>query len=295
MSPRKDYYSLLGVKPGATEKEIKAAYRRLARKHHPDVNPGDKAAEAKFKVINEAYEVLSDPEKRRKYDQGEETWAYNPPPGEGVDPRFFGGAPPFSFDPGQGAGPGQDVFEHLFQNIRRGRRGRATPEQPVEVTLEEAFSGTTRILQTAQGKRLEVKIPPGVDNGSRVRLSLGNGPGMPAELYLVTSVQPHPFFERKGDDLYTEVAISLTTAMLGGEVEVPTLKGKVVLKVPPETQNGRSFRLAGLGMPRLGTSAKGDLFARAKVVLPTNLTPQEKALFEQLHRLRVGKGVPSGS
>lgn len=295
MNQSKDYYSILGVKRGATEKEVKAAYRRLARKHHPDVNPGDKAAEARFKQINEAYEVLSDSEKRKRYDLGGEARTFTPPPGGGgFDPRHFGGATPY-FD--LGGRPGGDPFEQLFQEMGagRGRRARRVAEQPVEVTLEEAYSGTTRLFHTPQGKRLEVKIPPGVADGSRVRLTLGDGTEMPGELYLVVSLQPHPFFERKGDDLHTDVPIPLTVAVLGGEVEVPTLKGKVVLKVPPETQNGRTFRLAGLGMPRLGSSAKGELYARVKVVLPTQLTPQEKALFERLHRLRAGEKVPRGN
>ena len=164
-------------------------------------------------------------------------------------------------------------------------------EVPVEVTLEEAFSGSTRRLSLESGKRLEVKIPPGVKNGSRVRLAGKGGEGaggVKGDLYLITSVKPHKLFERRGDDLYIGVAVPLVVAMLGGEVQVPTLKGKLALKIPPETQNGRSFRLKGQGMPHLGNSTRGDLVAKVNVVLPTNLTQKEKELFKQLGQLRPG-------
>jgi molecular chaperone DnaJ len=326
----KDYYGILGVKRDASEQEIKQAYRRLARKHHPDVNPGDKSAEARFKDINEAYEVLSDKEKRQKYDQFGDQWQQADQfARSGAQQWPFGGAEQggaesFRFEEGNL----EDLFGNLFQSYgagarRRGRR-RAVDldiEQPVEVTLEEAYRGSARILSletqercptcggsgriqravcsTCRGagvvsrvQRLEVKIPPGVTNGSRVRIA-GKGrqasDGTRGDLYLVTSVKPHELFERRGDDLYVEVDIPLTVAMLGGEIQVPSLKGYLALKIPPETQNGRTFRLAGQGMPHLGNSTHGDLMARVKVTLPTRLSEEEKRLFERLGQLR-GRG-----
>jgi len=320
--PVKDYYQTLGISRGASEKEIRQAYRRLARKHHPDVNPSDKAAESKFKEISEAYEVLNDSEKRAKYDRYGDAWQHvgTGAPGAGFQgqPGGFGtggaGGPGFEGFHFETGGPtvGEDVdlgglFERFFgggvragrtgtrQQARRARRGEDV-EQPVEVTLDEAYRGATRLLQvaTADGsstKRLEVKIPPGVQNGSRIRVQGAGGPGLGGgangDLFLVLSVQPHASFERKGDDLHTEVAVPLTTAVLGGEVQVPTLKGsKVALKIAAETQNARVIRLAGLGMPKLHGDGKGDLYAKVRVVLPTALSANERQLFEELAKLR---------
>lgn len=284
----KDYYAILGVPRNASEKEIKQAYRRLARLYHPDLNPGNKEAEAKFKEINEAYEVLSDPEKRRRYDQFGESFKY---------------ADQFGKTTWQGkvwdfedlkTSPFGDIFDKIFADLgfspfaHRPSKGEDI-ELPVEITLEEAYFGTTRIINTSSG-RIEVKIPPGVDNGSRIRIE-GKGKegirGGPAgDLYLLISVKPHQFFERKGDDLFIEFPLPLTVAILGGEVEVPTIKGKVALKIPPETQNGKVFRLSGLGMPHLRDGEKGDLFVKVSVVLPTNLSSKERELFKELRRLR---------
>ena len=324
----KDYYNILGVKRDASEQEIKRAYRRLARKHHPDVNPGDKSAEAQFKEINEAYEVLSDKEKRKKYDQYGDQWQYADQFAKAGGQRNFywdfspGGAQSFHFEEGDL----ESLFGDLFRGSRTGtysrrarpRRGRDI-EYPIEVTLEEAYQGANRILSfesrqactscggtglmqnvpcsTCRGsgtvagmKRIEVKIPPGVKDGSRVRISGKGEPGYvggkSGDLYLLTSVKPHRLFERKGDDLYVEVAVPLTVAVLGGEVQVPTPKGKLALKIPPGTQNGRAFRLSGQGMPHLGNASRGDLLAKVKVTLPTKLTAEEKKLFEQLSQLR---------
>ena len=328
--PGKDYYTILGVGRSASEKEIKQAYRRLARKYHPDVNPGDKTAEAKFKDINEAHEVLSDPEKRQKYDRFGDQWQYAEQfakAGQGAQRDFGKGGTYTTFDFGD-LGDLGDVFGDVFKGFRTGsgtarRSGRArTMEHPVEVTLEEAYHGTKRVLQvwsdepcsvcggggrvrdgvrnkpcTACGgygvvrkpKRLEVKIPPGVKDGSKVRIA-GQGSlspdGVKGDLYLVVQLLPHKVFERKDDDLHVGVSVPLVMAMLGGEVEVPTLKGKIALRVPPETQNGKVFRLAGQGMPHLNDSSRGDIFAKVNVVLPTRLTPQEKQLFEQLRMYR---------
>jgi len=323
----KDYYQILGVSRNASEKEIKQAYRRLARKHHPDLNPNDKSAEARFKEINAAYEVLSNPEKRKKYDQFGEQWEYAEQfakaGGQGRVRWDFGkGGTTFEYGDLSEFG---DIFSSLFGDSGIGSRMKRGPqrgqdiESPIEVSLEEAYHGSTRIIQfqtaepcTACGgtgrvgnrvcticngtggkvisKRLEVKIPAGVRDGSRIRIAGEGGPGRAGgskgDLYLVAKVLPHKLFERKGDDLYTEVSVPLATAMLGGEVGLPTLNGKLSLKIPAETQNGKVFRLAGKGMPKLGNSDYGSMFAKVKVVLPTNLTEEERKLFEKLRSLR---------
>ena len=324
----KDYYSILGVNRGASEREIKQAYRRLARRYHPDVNPGDKSAEARFKQINEAYEVLSDKEKRQKYDQFGDQWQYADQfaqaGGQQSPFRDFsqaGGAQRFHFEGDDLGSLFGDLFGSGMGNRRsRPRRGQSL-DHPVEVTLEEAYHGTNRTIalrseqpcSSCQGtgqiqnvpcsvcrgagvvsavKRLEVKIPRGVKDGSRVRIAGKGHPGYAGgasgDLYLVVSVRPHQRFERQGDNLYEEVLVPLTVAVLGGEVQVPTLKGKVALKIPAETQNGRSFRLKGQGMPHLGDSTCGDLLAKVSVVLPTKLSEEERELFERLGRLRSG-------
>ncbi len=323
----KDYYQILGVSRNASEKEIKQAYRRLARKHHPDLNPNDKSAEAKFKEINAAYEVLSNPEKRKKYDQFGDQWEYADQfakaGGQGRVRWDFGkGGTTFEYGDLSEFG---DILSSLFGDSGIGSRMRRGPqrgqdiESPIEVSLEETYHGSTRIIQfqtaepcTACGgtsrvgnrvcticngtggkvipKRLEVKIPVGVRDGSRIRIAGEGGPGRAGgskgDLYLVAKVLPHNLFERKGDDLYTEVSVPLATAMLGGEVRLPTLNGNLSLKIPAETQNGKVFRLAGKGMPQLGNNKYGNMFAKIKVVLPTNLTDEERKVFEKLRSLR---------
>jgi curved DNA-binding protein len=307
----KDYYQTLGVSPDADEKTIRQAFRKLARQYHPDVNPGDKAAEEQFKVINEANQVLSDPEQRKKYDalraqyqrwqqsggrSQDFNWqAWSTPPGEGVYEHqgsfddledLFGGESPFS-----------DFFTTIFGGARRAeraprpRRGRDL-ESEVEVTLEEAFRGTTRALQIGD-RRIEAKIPPGVYSGARVRLAGQGEPGRqggPAgDLYLIIRVAPHATFERNGDDLFTEVPVDIYTAALGGEVRVPTLDGTVMLKIPPQTQSGRTFRLRGKGMPRLNDpNTRGDLYARVRLVLPEPLSERELEAFRELATARRG-------
>jgi molecular chaperone DnaJ len=323
----KDYYQILGVNRNASGKEIKQAYRRLARKHHPDLNPNDKSAEARFKEINAAYQVLSDAEKRKKYDQFGEQWEYADQfakSGGQERARWDFGRGGTSFEYGDLSGFG-GIFSSLFgdsgvgSRIKRGPRRGQDIESPIEVTLEESYHGSTRLMQlqteepcTACGgtgrvgnricticngaggkavlRRLEVKIPTGVRDGSRIRIAGEGGHGLAGgskgNLYLVVKVLPHKLFERKGDDLYTEVSIPLATAILGGEVRLPTLNGSISLKIPPETQNGKIFRLAGKGMPQLGNNKYGNIFAKAKVVLPTNLTEEERKLFEKLRSLR---------
>jgi len=293
----KDYYNILGVSRNATEREIKQAYRKLARQHHPDVNPSDKSAEEKFKQINEAYEILSDKEKRPKYDKYGDRWQH----ADQFEQARRQQATGWGFSQG-GARVrfSEDEVGSLFDDLLRGfggqtaggkvRTGRGSDvEFPLELTLEEAFSGTTRTLGMADGKRLEVKIPSGVKDGSRVRISGKGGGGyggVKGNLYLVITVKPHRQFGRRGDDLYVDVSVPLVVAMLGGEVKLPTLKGRLSLKIPPETQNGRVFRLARQGMPRLGSSSRGDLLARVRIVLPTKLTQREKELLKQLEQLR---------
>ncbi len=322
----KDYYKILGLEPDATSDEIKRAYRKLALQYHPDRNPGDKAAEDKFKEINEAYQVLSDPEKRARYDQmrrqyerwqrmggapGGFDWSQFAggaagPGGVRVEFRdlddLFGGVGGFSdffrtlFGFGPAGTPGGAGFDYgpaaqgARQSGARGTRPTAPPryEHPITISLHEAYHGTTRHLEI-NGRRLEVKIPPGARTGTKVRLRravpLPNGDF--ADLYLVVQVAPDPRFERQGDDLYTEAPVDLYTAVLGGEVKVPTLTGEVFLKIPPGTQCGQTFRLRGRGMPKLRRpQERGDLYVRAKVLVPKDLSPKEQALFRELARLR---------
>jgi DnaJ-class molecular chaperone len=327
----KNFYDVLGVARGAPEKEIRSAYRKLARKHHPDVNPNDRSAEARFKEINAAYEVLSDPDKRKKYDRYGDRWQYADEIEEAQRRQSAAGWARGGPD-GGGFGfevPGADfgsIFDSLFRRERGGPRGQAGRrrgqdiETPVEVSLEESFHGTTRtvtlqsgevcttcggsgevasaICHSCQGsgqavrpRRLEVKVPPGVRTGSRVRVAgegrPGSGGGPHGDLYLVMTVQTHNRFERKGDDVLTEVAVPYTDAVLGGEVEVPTLSGRVALRIPELTQNGRQIRLTGKGMPVLGhPERKGDLIVRVRIQLPEHLTPEERQHFEELRALR---------
>ncbi len=318
----KDYYNILGVDKNASEKEIKRAYRKLARQHHPDVNPGDKAAEERFKDINEAYEVLSDAEKRQKYDQLGSSWQQWQHTGR--DPGGFDWSQWFSQAQqgqpaggrvrveygdlgdlfGGGAGGFSDFFQSIFggmgaprtaQTGRRQARPRRGQDyvQPVQITLEEAFQGTTRMIQK-DGRRLEVKIPPGVKTGSKVRVAGEGGPGIggatSGDLYLEVKVLPHATFEREGDDLRCEVPIDLYTAILGGEAKVSTPSGDVMLKIPAGTQGGRTFRLRGKGMPNLRNPQKhGDLYATLRIQVPRKLSQKEEKLFRELVSLRQDK------
>ena len=283
------YYDVLGVSRESDEKVIRQAYRRLARQCHPDVNPGDGEAEAKFKQINEAYEVLSDPEKRTKYDKYGDDWKHADEldkaraQGRGDFTYWFSGSPDFGGQTGGFSGGG---FEDMFSGFRRGRSRPQRLQYAVEVTLEEAFHGTTRIVDvpilSGEGsKRLEVKIPPGVDDGSTVRVPVGDG--KETEVRLNIRLREHPIFKRSRADLYTDVEVPALDAVLGGEAAVPTLTKRVALTIPPETQNGQTFRLAGQGMPRLNRpESKGDLHVTVKVALPKGLTDEERRLFEEI-------------
>ena len=320
----KDYYQTLGVDRNASKDEIKKSFRRLARKFHPDVNK-DKDAEDKFKEINEAYEVLSDPDKRQKYDQFGSHWqqysraggrpedfnwdAWRTPQGvhyqtKQVSPeefeQIFGNMGGFG-----GAGGGfSDFFETLFggfrrsesptysgqQRVARTQRGRDA-EHTIEITLDEAFRGTQRILEWEDGRKIEARIPPGVKTGSKVRLrgqgQRGTLGGQSGDLFLKIKVLPHPLFERDGDHLKTTVPVSLYDALLGSEVEVAAMDRHIKLKIPPETDNGKIFRLRDLGMPNIRNPKKtGDLLVKIDVKLPKNLTREEKQRFHELRRLR---------
>ncbi|MBI4735859.1 MAG: molecular chaperone DnaJ [candidate division NC10 bacterium] len=360
---KRDYYDVLGLRRGASDQEIKRAYRKLARKCHPDVNPGDKAAEAKFKEISEANEVLGDPEKRRRYDQlGHEVFAAG-----ARGPEAGGGFGGFDFnrvDFGSG-GPGDlgDLLSDFF-----GRRGQ--PEAPgpgtgedlhysLDITFEDAIRGLAteislqkhsrcgkcggsgarpgsalepcphcggsgrirghRLLRTSQAcsrcrgngkisreacttcggrgvifgtERIAVKIPPGVDNGSRVRLQgmgePGRNGGPSGDLYIITRVRPHPVLERKGDNLYVEVPITITEAALGAKIEVPTIDGMTSMRIPPETSSGQVFRLRGKGVLHLKGGGQGDQFVTVKIVPPRNLDARSQELLREFARLNPG-------
>ena len=315
----KDYYNVLGVDKKATEKEIKSAFRKLARQCHPDMNPDDPSAESRFKDINEAYEVLSDTEKRGKYDHLGTDWRrwqhtggaasdydwgrWQAAPGGqrqhvqyGTAEDFadlFGGSSSFSdfFNSifgESGRTPGQASGFEGFQHQPRPQRGQDL-EHPVEISLAEAYHGTTRLL-TKNGRRLEIKLPPGAKTGTKVRVRGEGGQSTNAsqagDLYLKIKVTSDPRFQRRGDNLHTTVPLDLYTAVLGGEASVPTLTNEVNLKIPPGSQNGQTFRLRGKGMPNLKKPTEhGDLYARIDVRLPADLTPKQRALFEELRRL----------
>lgn len=297
----KDYYRILGVERNAEAKEIKRAYRRLAVQFHPDKNPGDPQAENRFKEINEAYEVLGDPEKRARYDQlgaSYQRWqSMGGRPGGFDWSQWMGGAPggvrvEMGDLNGMFGGGFSDFFQAIFGGMAaagaaRAARGRDL-EQRVSISLEEAYQGSVRRIRRGS-RTLQVKIPPGARTGTRVRVG-GQGEGgrgTAGDLFLVIDIADDPRFTREGDNLQAEVEVDLTTAALGGEVHVPTPSGTVVLKIPAGSQPGQLFRLKGRGMPGLQKpNQKGDLFARLKVRIPRDLTSEERKLFEELAALR---------
>ncbi len=347
----KDYYSTLGVKRDATQKEIKAAFRKLARKYHPDVNPGNAEAERRFKEMNSAHEVLSDEDKRAKYDRYGDNWEHAEA-FEKARAGQRGGAPggtysdSFTFDINDllrrqggargGNGGGIDLGDMLggiFGGRQRGPARGQNVEYETEITLEEAYNGTTRTLQmqredvcptcggsgeiagavchACQGagavavpKRIEVKIPAGAKDGTRVRIAGEGSPGHGGprgDLYVVSRVLPHSRFERRGDDLVEEVGVPVEDAVLGGEVQVQTIAGKrIAITVPPLTQNGARIKLKGLGMPVLDgkkskTPARGDLYAKVRVTLPERVTDEQRQLFEQLRESKKSSKEPVAS
>jgi DnaJ-class molecular chaperone len=338
----KDYYRILGVERNADDKTIKSAYRKLARKHHPDVAKGAGAAD-KFKEINEAYEVLSDPEKRRRYDSLGPDWQRYAQGSAGRPGEGFPGGFHVEYGGSEDAGGFSDFFRTIFGDLGarmggrggrqtvdfgnleellgrgggRGRRRGDDVQAAIEITLEDAFNGARKSLSleveepcpachgsgnvdgkpcaTCHGggwqrarRQIEVKIPAGVRTGQRVRVS-GEGGGSAAargDLYLIVNVAPHPLFERKAEDLHLELPITAPEAALGASIEVPTLRGRVSMKLPPGTSSGRTFRLPGYGMPRVKGSGAGDQLVRIKIVVPTSLTAEERELYTKLKSLR---------
>jgi DnaJ-class molecular chaperone len=338
----KDYYKTLGVPKTADEKTIKAAYRKLARKYHPDVNKG---SADRFKEINEAYTVLSDPDKRKRYDTLGPDWERYARAGAGARSPFEGQEVHFR---GGGDAGFSDFFRSIFGDLIGGARGRGgftnvefsdlgdlggaewgaggfgagkgtDVEAQLDLSLEEAFHGARKTISLeldepcpecggsghvnrkpcarchgtgwAKSRRdLDVKIPAGVDTGSRVRVASagagGSAGGGRGDLFLKVTVRPDPRFERKGDDLYVELPLDVADAALGAEVSVPTLKGQVSMKIPPETSSGRLFRLPGYGMPHLKGGGAGDEYVRVQVRIPTGLGEREKELFRELRTLR---------
>jgi len=304
MAAKRDYYEVLGVSRTASQEEIKKAYRKLARKYHPDVNPGKKGAEERFKEITEAYQVLSDPEKRKAYDQMGHA-AFSGAPGGGSEAGFDFGDFTFEFDRrgspfDSGGFDIGDIFSQIFGRRKRTGQERSTGPQKgknleytMEITLEDAYKGVTTFLTINRGGRLEkvkVKIPPGVDNGTKVRVA-GKGEagvlgGPPGDLYIIIKVKKHPFFDRRGSNLYCKLPITFWEASLGGEIDVPTLDGVVKMKVPPGTQSGQKFRIRGKGMPRIKGNVQGDLYVEVETVTPRNLNGREIQLLRELAQQR---------
>ncbi len=311
-----DYYKTLGVTKGAEEKDIKSAYRKLARKYHPDVNPNDKASETKFKEISEAYDVLGDPEKRKLYDQYGANWEQAGQMGDmgGVNPEDFGG---FRVPNGGGGFAGFNdigsIFEQMFSGGRAGGAGgdfrdfeanqAKDVEKIVEVSLEEVDKGGKRTLtyqtldaQRTKGevatvpttKKVEVTIPVGIPDGKKLRVP-GKGQagasGKAGDLYVVVKWAKHPTFHLEGENLEVDVPVSYETAALGGEIAVPTLRTNLSMKIPAGTQSGQSFRLGGQGIAKMG-GARGDLMARLKITVPKPLSEEERKLLEQIRTLR---------
>jgi curved DNA-binding protein len=313
----KDYYEILGVPQNADKKVIQHTFRQLARKYHPDVNPGNKEAEEKFKTINEAYQVLSNVEQRKKYDELRAQymqWQQTGGPQQDFDWQNW------SAQPGKGArvqyanpedledlfgseSPYSDFFTNIFGQARRSGRGQGASRNPrrgrdveyeVDLTLKEAFQGADRLLEI-DGHRIQASIPPGARTGSRVRLAGQGEPGVnsgPAgDLYLSINILPNDTFEREGDDLHFDVPVDIYTAVAGGEIRVPSLDRPLLLKIPPRTNAGLSFRLRGKGMPHLGDpKTHGDLFARVRLVLPEQLTDQE---INTIRTLAASRSKPS--
>lgn len=309
-----NYYETLGVDPSADAKAIRQAYRRLARQHHPDVNSGDPESAERFKAINAAYEVLSDADKRAKYDRYGEQWEraeqFEQAGGAGgftgFGPFFHGGDAGGDYGGGRGGGftfttGGGESLADLLGGMAGGFAGgigerfRSRPADiPVEITLEEADRGTTRQLNLPDGRRLEVSVPAGIADGGRVHIAAGGRAG--SDFNLVVSILPHARFERQGADLYSTIETPLLDAVLGGTVKVKTLRGQVELTLPPATQNGRRFRLAGQGLSQLrAPERRGDLFATVSVALPRSLTAEQRALFEQLRDAGLSAGLSSES
>jgi curved DNA-binding protein len=288
----KDYYKILGVDRNASEDEIRKAYRKLAKQHHPDYNPDNRGAEEKFKEINEAYEVLGDSKKRSHYDRlGSDfsQWQRRGAPGDFDWDRYggFPGGGRVEFDDlnDMFGGGFSDFFRTIFgSGMGQSRSQPQGYQQELEISLEEAYKGTTRLLQT-DGKQKQVRIPAGVRTGSKVRVA-GSGPNG-LDLYLVINVRDDKRFERRGNDLHTTAAVSVFTAILGGDADVETLEGKIKLNIPAGTQAEQVFRLAGRGMPHVkNPKDKGDLYVRLKVQIPKYLSAKQRELLEEASKIK---------
>lgn len=300
-----DYYKILGIDKTASEKDIKNAYRKLARKHHPDLNPNDPEANKKFQQVNEANEVLSDPEKRKKYDQYGENWqhaeAYEQAKQQQQAGRTYsgysGGGPGGGFNYESFGGEGEDFsdfFQSMFGNMGGGGGGRGRQARyrgqdynaELHLTLQEA-SETHKQTLTVNGKNIRITIPAGVENGQTIKIGGHGGQGVNGgpngDLYITFSIEDDPRFKRQGNDLYSTVKLDLFTAVLGGEITTETLNGKVKVKVKPETQNGTKIKLKGKGFPVYKKEGEfGDLYITYEIQIPTNLTEKQIELFKQL-------------
>ena len=295
---KRDYYEVLGLSRGASEEEIKRAYRKLARKYHPDMNPGDPTAEEKFKEISEAHEVLTDPEKKRTYDQfGHADFGRGAGPGAGTWTwrGGEGGFEGFNFD-FSGAGGGFDSFSDIFSELFGGGRRRSYTRRPtrgediqysMQIDFMDAVRGTSATVSLNTGKgteHLTVTIPRGVKDGSKVRLkgkgSQGTNGGPNGDLFIITKIRPHPFFKREDDDIYVDVPVTITEAALGAQVTIPTIDGPTKLTIPSGTQGGQKLRLKGKGAPHLKGTGRGDMYAVIKIVVPKGISKESKQILE---------------
>lgn len=313
MGHSRDYYEVLGVARSASADEIKRAYRALAKKHHPDRNPNDPDAERRFKEVQTAYETLSDPERRQKYDQfgaaGAGQWASGP----GGQKVYQWGTESsinaedledlFSAFGNRGSGQQGGIFEQLFGGGRR-RGGGGTAqvettrgrdeEHHIEIPFEQAVHGTTVALRiegsrNGRGETLEVKIPPGVEDGQKIRLrgrgQPGSGRGGAGDLYLVVSIMAHPYFRREGSDIYLDVPVTVSEAALGAKVEVPSLEGRTTVTLPPGTSSGAKLRLRGHGIRKQGGDDRGDQYVTVRIMVPKKMTAAQRELFEKLREI----------
>lgn len=305
----KDYYKILGVEKTAAQADIKKAYRALAKKYHPDKTKGDKTAEEKFKDISEAYEVLGDQEKRKQYDELGANWRHFQQQGGGPFRGQPGGQRGTYYEGDGGDMFGGSGFSDFFEQFFGGGfaqqtgdfrgRGRASKGQDYEaemaITLQEAYHGTARLL-TVNGQQLRITTKPGVADGQVLRIKGKGGPAMgggtPGDLYIRVQVQPLPGFDRQQDDLHIRLNLDMYTAILGGEVQVATLTGNLKLKIPEGTQNGKTLRLRGKGMPVYGKPEQhGDLYVKIEIKLPVHLTDEERQLMKQLRELHQRKAA----